>query len=78
MRNYGKHLEAARRVQKKLTASGAIGMCFFFIFMFGFYGYSLFFGGFLRWNQVMNETTGSVYTGGQVLTIMFSVMFGAF
>jgi len=44
--------------------------------IFSFYGYSFFWGGYLRYNDVKN---GEVeYTGGVVLSIMFSVVFGAF
>ena len=47
-----------------------------FLIIFGFYAYSFFFGGYLRYNDVKN---GDVeYTGGVVLAIMFSVVFGAF
>jgi len=53
-------------------------MFVFFVFMFGFYAYSLFFGGYLRWTETDNPTMGHVYTGGEILSVMFSVMFGAF
>ena len=52
----------------------ALGLMFFCIF--GFYGYSFFWGGYLRYNGVKNGDRE--YTGGVVIAIMFSVVFGAF
>ena len=43
--------------------------------IYGFYGYSLYFGGVLRWNEI--KENDKIYSGGQVLGIMFCIMFGA-
>lgn len=47
-----------------------------FMLIYGFYAYSFFWGGFLRYNEVKNGDT--VYTGGMVIAILFCVIFGAF
>lgn len=51
-----------------------MGFLFFAIFLF--YGAAFYFGGYLRWNKV--EENGTIYTGGKVICIMFTVIFGAF
>lgn len=45
------------------------------LIMFLFYAYSFYWGGRLRYNKV--ENGDRVYTGGSILAIMFSVVFGA-
>jgi hypothetical protein len=40
-----------------------------------FYSYSFYWGGRLRYKEVMNR--GSIYSGGAILSIMFSTIFGA-
>lgn len=46
-----------------------------FLIIFLFYAYSFFWGGRLRYNEVKNGD--KEYTGGAILAIMFSVVFGA-
>jgi len=41
-----------------------------------FYAYSFYFGGWLRWNDIKNFD-GREYSGGVIVTIMFSTVFGA-
>jgi hypothetical protein len=43
--------------------------------IYGFYGYSFFWGGYLRWNDIMNGDRE--YTGGAIIATMFSAVFGA-
>mmetsp|Transcript_6128 Transcript_6128/g.9828 ORF Transcript_6128/g.9828 Transcript_6128/m.9828 type:complete len:587 (-) Transcript_6128:1564-3324(-) len=47
-----------------------------FLTIYMFYGYSLFSGGLLKWNSVVENDTK--FTGGTIVTIMFCVMLGAF
>ena len=47
-----------------------------FLLIFGLYSYSFFWGGYLRWNNVLNGDRE--YTGGVVISCMFCVIFGAF
>jgi ATP-binding cassette subfamily B (MDR/TAP) protein 1 len=42
---------------------------------FCFYAGSFYFGGWLRWNEVVEN--GELYTGGKCIAIMFCVIFGA-
>jgi hypothetical protein len=74
--NYNKWLERTRAIGKKQVMKRAIGMSVLFLIIFGFYGYSFFWGGYLRYNDVKNGDKD--YTGGAVLGIMFCVVFGAF
>jgi len=49
--------------------------------MFGFYGYAFFFGGLMRWTTddwAINDYTGKKYNGGQIIGIMFMILFGIF
>lgn len=41
-----------------------------------FYAYVFYFGGYLRWNKI--EHNGELYSPGQIITIMFAIVFGAF
>jgi hypothetical protein len=41
-----------------------------------FYAYSFYFGGWLRWNGIQNFD-GREYSGGVIIAIMFSTVFGA-
>jgi ATP-binding cassette subfamily B (MDR/TAP) protein 1 len=41
-----------------------------------FYAYSFYFGGYLRWNGIKNFD-GKEYSGGVIVTIMFSTVFSA-
>ena len=58
-----------------------MGLSVVYLIMFGFYGYAFFFGGMLRWGNepwMINDFTGEKYTGGEIMGILFSVMFGIF
>jgi hypothetical protein len=58
-----------------------MGLAVVYLIMFGFYGYAFFFGGLLRWSPdewMVNDFTGERYTGGEIMGIMFSIMFGIF
>jgi hypothetical protein len=49
--------------------------------MFGFYGYAFYFGGMMRWASdewFINDYTGKRYTGGEVIGIMFMILFAIF
>lgn len=49
--------------------------------MIGFYGYAFFFGGVLRASEgtwAINDKTGKLYTGGEVIGILFCVLIGVF
>ena len=41
-----------------------------------FYAYSFYWGGYLKWNDI-NNFDGRAYTGGVIITVMFSTVFGA-
>ena len=43
--------------------------------LYSFYAYSFYFGGYLRYKEVLNN--GKIYTGGTLIGIMFAVMFGS-
>lgn len=42
---------------------------------YAFYAYSLFMGGYLRWEEIKNDD--KLYSGGKVVAIMFCVLFAA-
>ena len=45
--------------------------------IFVFYAGSLYFGGYLRWNEIKTSEDGEIYSGGRVITVMFCVVIGA-
>ena len=48
-----------------------------FAIIFAFYAGSLYFGGYLRWNDIKTSEDGVLYSGGRVITIRFCVVIGA-
>lgn len=73
--NYNKYLSRTRSIGRKLVIKKTIGMSMLFLVMFGFYAYSFFFGGLLRYKEVKNGD--QEYTGGKIIAVVFCVMFGA-
>jgi len=76
MANYNKYLERSKKISLGIVFRRSFGGAILFLLIFGFYAYSFFWGGYLRYNDVKNGERE--YTGGVVLAIMFSVVFGAF
>jgi len=76
MSNYNKYLARAKAIGRKQVVRRSFGASLLFCIIFGFYGYSFYFGGYLRYNGFKNGDRE--YTGGVVIAIMFSVVFGAF
>jgi len=76
MENYNKYLARTRQIGNKQVVKRAVGNSLMFLMIFGFYGYSFFWGGYLRYNEIKNGD--EEYTGGAVLGILFCVIFGAF
>jgi len=57
------------------------GLSSIFLIMFGFYAYAFFFGGLMRWSPdewFINDYTDKRYTGGEIIGIMFMILFGIF
>lgn len=62
-----------------MAVTTSLGLSVLYLIIFGFYAYSFYFGGVLRWSPDLfwrNDLTGNRYTGGEVMGIMFMVMFG--
>lgn len=81
LNNYSKYLGRAKAKQRKHALFQAFSNASLFGIIFCFYAMALYFGGYLRWNEV-NEYSISKgkyqpYTGGQVVCVMFCVVFGA-
>ena len=76
MKNYQKYLIFQKISRKDLIFKFAVGLSALFCLIYLFYAYALFFGGFLKWNKVMNGD--EEYTGGTIITIMFCMMMGSF
>lgn len=62
-------------MQRKSARFVAISYASLFALIFGFYAYSLYFGGLLKWNEV--KEGDELYSGGKVVGIMFCIVFGA-
>jgi len=79
--NYKNYLNRAADVQRKMAVSSSCGLSVVYLIIFGFYAYAFFMGGMLRWSPDrfwINDYSGDRYTGGQVIGIIFMVMFGIF
>lgn len=63
-------------VKFALISGFAMGLMIFMFF--GMYALAFWFGGKLIDNQTTNAIKGEPYTGGDVLTVFFSIMFGGF
>jgi hypothetical protein len=64
-----------------MASTSAAGLSVIFFIMVGFYGYAFFFGGVLRdadGGWAINDKTGKIYSGGEVIGIMFCVLIGVF
>jgi hypothetical protein len=47
------------------------------LMIFCLYAYGFYFGGYLRWNGVLNRGD-TIYSSGVIIAIVFSIIFGAF
>lgn len=76
MKNYSKYLLKANEIQSKITVRAALGAGSSFFFMFLFYSYCFFFGGYLKYTD--EKVNGVPYTGGKIITTIFCVIFSTF
>lgn len=76
LNNYNRYLSRAHEASKTVTFRVAAGNSVLFGVIFGFYAYSFFWGGFLRYNDILNGELP--YTGGAILSCMFCVVFSSF
>ncbi len=75
VKNYSKYLKT-QSCQRNNLVSRSVAFAMIFLTIYMFYGYSLFSGGLLKWNSVVENDVK--FTGGTIVTIMFCVMLGAF
>jgi len=79
--NYKEYLGRASKVQRESNFAQSGSLSIIYLIMFGFYAYAFYFGGMMRWNPdewFINDYTGKRYTGGEVMGIMFMILFGIF
>ena len=69
-------MERSFIAQKSNSFNAGIGLGVLYLVIGGFYAYSFYFGGFLKENEYLNGD--KPYTGGVVIAIMFSIVFGSF
>lgn len=74
--NYLKFLKRAKDAQFKFVIFASLGGGFLFWGIFILYAGSFWFGGYLRTEKI--KEGDEIYSGGKVVAIMFSVIFGAF
>jgi len=74
--NYKKYLSRCEELGAKTNIKGAFGFAGVMTGFLCFYAYSFYFGGYLRWNDIKNFD-GREYSGGVIVAIMFSTVFGA-
>ena len=73
--NFVNYLDRPIKVEKTQNINKSFSHGLFQTLVLGFYAYTLFWGGYLKWNQIDNR--GEEYSGGAVLAILFSVIIGA-
>jgi len=73
---YSKYLERTREAGKKIAFKTAIGQSLLMGVFFAFYAYAFYFGAWLL--DSGKEAQSKEYSGGVVVTIMFSVIIGIF
>lgn len=76
--NYIKYLENAKKKQFKFTMISGLGGGMLFFVLQLLYAAAFWFGGYLRIENITDAGSDKPYTGGQIIAIMFSVIFGAF
>lgn len=69
-------MQRCEDIGAKSNIKAAFGFAFMMMSFIGFYAYTFYFGGYLRWNGIKNYD-GREYSGGVIITIMFSTVFGA-
>eukprot|EP00475_Leptophrys_vorax_P021214 TRINITY_DN2894_c0_g1_i1.p1 TRINITY_DN2894_c0_g1~~TRINITY_DN2894_c0_g1_i1.p1 ORF type:complete len:1165 (+),score=378.73 TRINITY_DN2894_c0_g1_i1:197-3496(+) len=77
-KRYAKLIDDARVVGEKKALLTSSGMAYTQGLMFITYGIALWYGAKLIADGVVNSATGSRYTGGDVISVFFSVLMGAF
>lgn len=76
--NYDKYLIRARKSSGRQNVKMAGGFAFLMSFFFLFYAFALYVGGRFRVDNIKTSENGKVYSAGQIIAIMFCVLFGAF
>jgi ABC-type multidrug transport system fused ATPase/permease subunit len=57
------------------------GLSIVYVIIFGFYAYAFYFGAMMRWSPdkwFINDYTNERYTGGEIMGIIFMILFGIF
>ena len=75
MKNYAGNLDSALAAAQKKTSTEAAWMSFMMFSINAFMAYVFYFGGYLRWNEILNRD--EPYTAGSIMVIMFCVVIGA-
>jgi len=73
--SYQKFLIEAKKGGDAIITKTAMGTGIMYGFFFCLYAYSFYFGGLLVWQKV-ERLPGEVYTGGIIIAVIFSVIFG--
>eukprot|EP00741_Cyanophora_paradoxa_P003931 tig00000741_g3824.t1 len=75
---YRESLKIARAHGVKKGVSAGLSVGFMMLTMFCSYALAFWFGSWLILNKVTNSTTGKPYTGGDIVTVFFAIIMGAF
>jgi ATP-binding cassette subfamily B (MDR/TAP) protein 1 len=76
IKNYNKYLERAKKAGESagLTLNFALG--FFLFIIYAAYAYAFWMGGIYIYNHVYNPLNDGPYTGGDVISCFFGILFG--
>ena len=80
-RNYNKYLQRVLTQSSKINVAKSVGGSFFNTILTLFFGYSFYFGGYLRWSK-FETFSGELYNTGDIIAVLFlllvaTIMFGS-
>eukprot|EP00741_Cyanophora_paradoxa_P002276 tig00000572_g2208.t1 len=75
---YRENLQEARRFGMKKGLSAGMSVGAMMLVMFCTYGLAFWFGSWLIQHEVWNPARGGIYTGGDIMTVLFAIVMGAF
>lgn len=74
--NFSRYLSTGNKINTKINIRQAFSFGFMMASFYAFYAYAFYFGGYLKWKEIKNPD-GREYSGGAIIAIMFSTVFGA-
>jgi len=78
IKNYEAHLEKGRKAGAKEKLMTGVGMSIMMTMMYAVYAYAFWVGGKFVSDEVVNYSTGEIYSFTDILSCFFGILFGLF